>query len=85
MLQWIVVYGALTILDFVWARYNLATADKRVWAASSYSVAIILLSGVSVISYSHDPWLLIPAAAGAFTGTFIAVKLEAAKEPIATH
>jgi hypothetical protein len=68
------VFIALLVLDFVWARYNIATTTKQAWRAGSYSVLIILLGAFSVISYTEDHWMLLPAAVGAFCGTWLAVK-----------
>lgn len=63
-------------MDFVWALYNRATiAGQALWA-SSLSSAIILLSSVSIIEYTQDKTMILPAAAGAFVGTFLAMKVK---------
>ena len=67
------VFVALFTLDFVWARYNICTTSGKALKAGYYSVIIILLGGFSVISYTEDHWMLLPAAAGAFCGTFVDV------------
>jgi hypothetical protein len=67
------VFVALCVLDFVWARYNVATTSKQPVKAGVYSVLIILLGAFSVISYTDDHRMLLPAAAGAFVGTYFAV------------
>lgn len=72
--KWAAVFAALALLDFVWARYTLAITDKRAVPAGIYAVGILALGGFSVISYTTDHWLLIPACSGAFVGTFLAVK-----------
>lgn len=78
--KWGAVFAALTLLDFVWARYTLAITDKRAVPAGIYAVGILALGGFSVISYTTDHWLLIPACSGAFVGTFMAVKFGDKKE-----
>ena len=70
------VFIAVFALDFVWARYTLAMTGKRRWAAGSYGALIIVLAGVAQIGYTSDPWLLVPAALGAFAGTAAAVEWE---------
>jgi hypothetical protein len=37
----------------------------------------MVLGGTAVIGYTSDPWMLIPAGAGAFVGTYAAVKMGA--------
>lgn len=74
MLTAVGVFAALFVLDFVWAKYTLAMTQKRAVVASGLASAIILLSGAAQIGYTSAPWLLLPAAAGAFAGTFAAVR-----------
>lgn len=69
-----IVFIAMFALDFVWARYTFAMTQKRAGAAATYSAVIIGLGGASTINYVSDHWMLIPAAAGAFAGTWLAVE-----------
>lgn len=69
----IAVFFALFALDFVWARYTHALSARRSWIASHYAAAIIVLSGFGITQYAGEPILLIPAALGAWLGTFVAV------------
>jgi len=39
--------------------------------AGTYAALVIALSGFAAINYVNDPWMLLPAAAGAFCGTII--------------
>jgi hypothetical protein len=80
-LKWAAVFAALAALDFVWARYTLAITDKRASAASIYAAVILALGAFSVISYTTDHWLLIPACTGAFVGTYLAVWHDERKKP----
>lgn len=57
------------LLDFAWAKYNIATAQKQVTRSAIYSVAIYLLSALVIMQYIDNHWLLIPASVGAFVGT----------------
>lgn len=68
-----ITFAALFALDFVWALYTQAiTADRRA-VASGLAVVIIMLGGTAAISYTQNPWMLIPAGAGAFCGTYAAL------------
>jgi hypothetical protein len=73
--KWLIIFFAMTALDFVYARYTLAVARKAKLVASNYSILIILITGFSVIEYTKDPMLLIPAAAGAWVGTYLGMRL----------
>jgi uncharacterized membrane protein YfcA len=76
MTKALIVFAALFCLDLVWAKYTLAISAKRtVWAAS-YASAIIALSGYAAINYVNDPWMLLPAMAGAFLGTIVGIKYQ---------
>lgn len=73
-MSWIAVFVALAALDFFWARYTQAITNKRAVFAGAYAIVILALGGFSVISYTTDHTLLIPACLGAFVGTFAAVR-----------
>lgn len=77
MVRWIAVFVAMTLVDAVWALYTRAIAQSRRSAAATYAALIIVLGGFTTTSYVHDLTLLIPAAAGAFAGTW----LTAGKKP----
>lgn len=65
-------------IDWVWAKYNIACADRRPLQASTLAAIIISIGSVSTLMFVHDNWLILPGAAGAFVGTYIAVKRNAA-------
>lgn len=69
------VFVAYVLLDFVFARYNIACVQRRVAAASTWSMLIVVFGGYITIKFVSDPWMLIPAALGAFVGTYISVAL----------
>ena len=73
-MQFLLVFLAMVATDFVWARYNIASINHRPVAAGLYSAAIVALGAYSVVSYTQNHWMWLPAAAGAFVGTFFAVR-----------
>lgn len=75
MMTWALVFTAMAVLDFVWAEYTAAISAGKRLASSTWAVAIILCSGYVTKSYVDNPVLLIPAGAGAFLGTWLAVHL----------
>lgn len=69
-------FFGMIALDFVWARYVLTLTKKYHAVSGGYAAAIMLLNGVVTLTYVHDPWMILPAAAGAFVGTYIGGKLD---------
>ena len=61
-------------LDFVCERYTRAVTERRTIAAATTAALMIVFSGTTVLSYVGRPLMLIPAAAGAFCGTYVANK-----------
>lgn len=68
------VFAAMALLDFVWARYTAAVTAKGAFKSAGYAATILFLNGSVVLGYASDPWMLLPAGAGAFVGTYFAVK-----------
>lgn len=71
------VFAAMAALDFVWARYSVACAHRRPLAAAAYAALIVVFNGPVVISYVDNHWLLAPAIAGAFFGTWVSLRKSA--------
>lgn len=70
LLEALGVFVCMIVLDFAWGRYVLAMHLTAVKAAN-WSVVLSTLSGIMSIAFVHDPWLLIPGAAGAWIGTYL--------------
>lgn len=73
-MSYLIVFLALFGLDYVWSYYTRAITSHRAIPAALWAVAIIILNGVAAVGYVNDMWLLIPAAAGAFCGTYASVR-----------
>lgn len=74
MMRAAVVFAALFALDLVWAKYTTAITAHRAIIAGLYASVIIALSGYAAINYVNDPWMLLPAMAGAFCGTVVGAR-----------
>lgn len=72
-MQALLTFVAVFAMDWVWARYIIAISGKQALWGGWYSMWVIALGGFSVLSYTSNPWMLIPAVAGAFFGTVFAV------------
>lgn len=75
LMPYVLVFGAVFALDFAWAFYTRAVTAGASLKAAFYAGGLIVLTGSAQIGYTHEPVLLIPAALGAFLGTFAALKL----------
>jgi len=62
--------------DYAWARYTAGIAGRDARRASLWSAVIILLSACTVVAYTTNRWMVVPAALGAYVGTFVAVRSE---------
>lgn len=74
VIPYAIVFGAVFVLDFVWAFYTKAIQNHAALRAASWAALLILLSGAAQIGYTHEPLLLIPAMFGAFGGTYTALR-----------
>lgn len=74
MLQGIATFVAMAVLDYVWAYYTRAIADKQAKKASGHAGAIVALNALVVLSYADNPWMIAPAVAGAVVGTYLSVR-----------
>jgi hypothetical protein len=76
LLKALLVFVASGMGDILWTFYILRTSEKRAHPAGLFSALIILTGGLVVITYTGNPWYLIPAALGAYVGTVLAVKYD---------
>lgn len=74
MTHWALAFAALVLVDVVWALYVKALAAKKAATSAFWSVFIYLIGSSVMLKLVEDPNLLIPACAGAFVGTYIAVR-----------
>lgn len=70
-----IAFSVMLVLDFVWALYTRYVVAKRHWAAATAATGIMLCNGAVTLIYVNDPVMLVFAAAGAFIGTALAIRL----------
>jgi hypothetical protein len=73
-LQAAAVFTAVAVADFAWTKYMMHAAAKHPHRAALWNSVIIALGSVSVVSYTENHWMLIPALLGAYVGTYVAVR-----------
>ncbi len=69
-------FTTMAVLDLVFAGYTFYLIEKNALAASLFASAITLCYIIVTLLYVDDHWMAIPTVAGAFVGTFAAVKLK---------
>jgi hypothetical protein len=74
MIQWLLVFTATVIADYWWAKWAAHVHMRNPWKAGAYSALITVSSGFTILEYTRDHWLLIPAVLGAIAGTVWAVR-----------
>jgi uncharacterized membrane protein YfcA len=75
MIEYINTFLSLFCIDIFYTYYLKAVANDKALIAAFGSVIVTILGAYVVINYTTDHMLLIPAALGAFFGTFAGMKL----------
>ncbi len=71
MLSILGAFAAMTITEFLWAFYIHNLRDNKEHHAGLYCGAIVLFAGFTTILFMENHWLLLPAAIGAWFGTWL--------------
>lgn len=74
MIRALAVFALVAVVDYFWAAYVQAAAERRAVRAAAFSSAIVLAGGLSTLVYVDAPWTIFPAAAGAFVGTLVSIR-----------
>jgi len=75
MIDYIFTFFALFFTDIFYTYYLKSVQEERALRASCWAVLVFLVACFAVIEYTTNHMLLIPAAFGAFCGTFVGIKL----------
>jgi hypothetical protein len=73
-LQALTVFVVYVLFDILYAVYVMCVTRKLPVSASAVSAVLYSLGAYGVMTYLSNPLYLIPLAAGAFLGTYVAVK-----------
>lgn len=74
ILRFILVFAISAIGDVFWTLYFVEIGKKNAFKAALWGSVIMLIAGVTVINYTHSPYLIIASTGGAFVGTYFTVK-----------
>lgn len=75
-------FVALAVLDFIWAGYVKAVSSKPPLVAALWAIPVYGVGASVTVQVVHQPWIIIPACAGCFVGTFVGVWLERRKKHV---
>lgn len=75
MIDYIITFFALFFTDVFYTYYLRSVQHDEVIKASVWAVVVFFIAAIAVVNYTTNHWLLIPACAGAFCGTFVGMKI----------
>ena len=75
MTDYVLAFLAMFLTDVFYTYYLKAVQDEQALRASSWATIIYIVAAFAIIEYNTDHLLLIPAAVGAFCGTFVGMKI----------
>ncbi len=61
--------------DIFYTYYLKSVQEEQVMKASLWAAVVFVIACIAVINYTTNYWLLIPAALGAFCGTYVGMIL----------
>ena len=73
-LEWLAVFVGMFLLDMVYARYTQAIQCGQATRAAHFAAVLIGITAFVTVSYVQNRWLTFPVMAGAWAGTWVAVK-----------
>jgi hypothetical protein len=76
VIKHLAAFAIMFAYDFVWARYTLAMAERRPISASLTASMMPVFTAIMAIAYVSDWKTMFSAAAGAFLGTYVSLKME---------
>lgn len=76
MLNAVLTFVAMVMLDFVWAYYTMYTSSRNALGASFSATGIMIITSVVTILYVNNHYLIPIVGIGAFIGTYTAIWLE---------
>jgi len=73
------VFFGVMFVDIIWVLYTRRVSQGKPLQSALFGTLIYFGSGYAIISYTNNPWMLLPAGCGAFIGTYVAVRWDAKK------
>ena len=80
MIDYLLAFFAIFFTDIFYTYYLKAVHEEQTLKASGWATIVYVVAAVAIIEYNSNHMLLIPAAVGAFCGTWVGMKLRKKKE-----
>jgi hypothetical protein len=71
--RYLAVFVVTAAIDWMWTRCVACTVEKLRWRAAAWAAVLYASSALLTVSVVDNPWLVLPATAGAYLGTWLAV------------
>ena len=68
------VFFAMALTDYGWAVYISKVQAAQALSSATWSVVLFLMGSIGIVAFTTNIWYLLPAAVGAFVGTYLGVK-----------
>ena len=75
-MTYLLAFGGMAVLDFIWGQYTVVIIKKEAHRASFLALGIFFLNALVTVGYTEDHWIIMPAAAGAYLGTYLSVVVD---------
>jgi uncharacterized protein YebE (UPF0316 family) len=75
MIDYLLAFFAIFFTDIFYTYYLKAVHEEQTLRASCWATIVYIIAAVAIIEYNTNHMLLIPAALGAFCGTFVGMKI----------
>jgi uncharacterized membrane protein YfcA len=75
MIDYLLAFFAMFVTDIFYTYYLKAVHEEHAAKASAWAAMVYVIAAIAVIEYNSNHWLLIPAAVGAFCGTWAGMRL----------
>ena len=75
MIDYLLAFFAIFFTDIFYTYYLKAVHEEQTLKASAWASIVYVVAAVAIIEYNSNHLLLIPAAAGAFCGTWVGMKI----------
>jgi len=80
MIEYVIVFLSMFVVDVLYAIYLKSIENNKPLFASFMATIVFFVASIATIGYVDNHWLLIPACAGAFAGTWVGVKYNISKK-----
>ena len=73
--DWIAIGVAMAAMDFFYTLWTACVQRRQPLLSAFYSALIVLCGGFTIVEYTTNHILLVPAAIGAAIGTWAAIRI----------